>query len=238
MHPPLAVEPGRRYGRLVVIGEIESDLTGHYMRVRCDCGELKTVRLSAMTTGNTLSCGCLRRETSSRLGLEWNVKHRLSEHPLYKTWCDMVARCERPGHTSYRRYGARGIRVFERWHDVGAFIADIEATIGPRPDGMSLDRIDNDGNYEPGNVRWATWKQQARNTGRGWAAEYRRRAIVVLWCQGYRQRDMEEELGLPGQIVGSDLYRLRKAGVLPKGFMSDIPDEDVAARLREGKNRG
>lgn len=78
----------------------------------------------------------------------------------------MLRRCEDSDNKSYPRYGGRGIAVCGEWHDVAVFIAWIEANIGPRPDGMSIDRIDNDGNYEPGNVRWATRSQQQRNKSR------------------------------------------------------------------------
>jgi hypothetical protein len=76
----------------------------------------------------------------------------------------MVRRCEDPRLLGYRYYGARGIKVCERWHDWALFDADITRLIGPCPEGMSLDRIDNDGNYEPGNVRWATRRQQQLNS--------------------------------------------------------------------------
>jgi hypothetical protein len=76
----------------------------------------------------------------------------------------MMARCYDPENPSYRRYGGRGIEVSQCWHDVAQFIADIERLLGPRPDGMTLDREDNDGNYEEGNVRWADQVTQMRNS--------------------------------------------------------------------------
>lgn len=86
----------------------------------------------------------------------------LRSHPLYKTWAAMITRCEKTTHDNYPRYGGRGIKVCERWHDLALFIADIER-IGARGPGMTLDRIDNDGNYESGNVRWATAVVQRAN---------------------------------------------------------------------------
>lgn len=97
--------------------------------------------------------------------------HGLSEHPLYGTWRIMRRRCENPRVKDYPRYGGQGITVCAEWRDVTAFITWIEANIGPRPVGRTLDRIDNDGHYEPGNVRWATAKEQSAN---------RRRAPAIL----------------------------------------------------------
>ena len=90
--------------------------------------------------------------------------HGMHSHPLYHTWWNMVRRCHHPAHPAYPRYGGREIWVWEPWRtDVRHFIEWIEANLGPRPDGMSLDRIDNDGWYEPGNLRWATPKMQTAN---------------------------------------------------------------------------
>jgi hypothetical protein len=91
------------------------------------------------------------------------VKHGMHGHPLYKTWDGMIGRTTRPGDASYAIYGGRGISVCERWRDPRLFIADILRDLGPRPDGCTLDRVDNDGDYKPGNVRWATAAEQRGN---------------------------------------------------------------------------
>jgi hypothetical protein len=95
------------------------------------------------------------------------IRHGLTKHPLYSTWAQMLQRCENEGIPDYQNYGARGIRVCERWHDIAVFIADVEGYIGPRPEGMSLDRICNDHDYRLDNVRWASAVVQRRNQRRG-----------------------------------------------------------------------
>jgi hypothetical protein len=97
--------------------------------------------------------------------------HGMHKHPLYSTWNGIIQRTTNPDDDHYPNYGGRGVKVSERWLDVRAFIEDIEREIGPRPEGVtkagvsrySLDRIDVDGDYESGNVRWGTWVQQATN---------------------------------------------------------------------------
>jgi len=84
-------------------------------------------------------------------------------HVLYNTWYHMLKRCEDPEYGGYHRYGGRGIEVCERWHTFRLFAEDIEGSLGPKPEGHSLDRIDNNGNYAPDNVRWSTASDQAKN---------------------------------------------------------------------------
>jgi hypothetical protein len=114
-----------------------------------------------MTTGNTQSCGCLAEEVRAKGA---NYKHGLTRvgkvHPMYSTWRNMHRRCYSTENKDYEYYGGRGITICERWHDFSNFLADV----GDRPEGKTLDRIDNNGNYEPSNIRWATQKEQYDNS--------------------------------------------------------------------------
>ena len=153
------VSPGQVFGRLTVV---DPDARYHKgqraVGVRCECGKEKVVLIYNLMGGKARSCGCARTENFKRR------THGMSGHPLLGTWQGIMERCESPGNRAYRHYGARGIRMHEPWRDFRNFAAWIEVNLGPRPDGMTLDRWpDNDGNYEPGNVRWATHTQQTRN---------------------------------------------------------------------------
>jgi len=126
----------------------------------CDCGTFYEASLNALKLNRIQSCGCFRRESFRQR----RTTHGMSYHPYYHLWTNMMARCYDALHLDYHRYGGRGITVCSQWHDVKQFISDIERLLGdkPSPD-MSLDRINNDGNYEPDNVQWATAQQQAGN---------------------------------------------------------------------------
>ena len=163
--PVRFVEVGQRFGRLTVIDpevrKIVPSIPGglRAAHCRCDCGAQVTPAISELTRGRAKSCGCGRTEdAAARLHVHGHVRH-----PLYNTHKAMMQRCYDVSHVHYRNYGGRGIAVWPAWHDVATFAAWIKANIGPRPAGKTLDRIDNGGNYGPGNMRWATPKEQAAN---------------------------------------------------------------------------
>lgn len=154
--PRIETPVGEKFGMLTVVGPAEPKgrLRHSAWRCRCDCGNEKAVRASHVREGNSLSCGCMRGSGSTH-GLTRVGKR----HPLYSAWNSMRQRCSNPRNDSFQFYGARGISVCERWDDFQNFIEDM----GERPEGNSLDRIDNEGEYEPSNCRWATPVEQARN---------------------------------------------------------------------------
>lgn len=120
------------------------------------------VAVSYLISGRIQSCGCLRRSGAHAPPPPPPVVvHGLWHHPLYMTHYGMMRRCYRETDPHWPGWGGRGIRVWEPWHDLATFIAEIESSIGPKPPGKTLDRIDNDGDYKPGNVQWADWAQQA-----------------------------------------------------------------------------
>jgi hypothetical protein len=155
--PKLTDKTGNRYGRLVVLERMPNVGTSVMWKCRCDCGAVKTVRTQSLDV--IKSCGCYSKEYHAKL----KRTHGLSHTPEHTAWLHMLQRCTNPNDKRYKDYGGRGITVHELFRDFINFYNHV----GKRPSSdYSLDRIDNEGNYEPGNLRWATRKQQQNNMRR------------------------------------------------------------------------
>lgn len=157
---PSAIDlTGKTFGRLLV-KEMVPHHSGYrsraHWRCECACGADCVVRGDDMQRGKVASCGCLRRERFHGL----IYRHGLSRTPEYRSWKGLRSRCTSPTNPKYPYYGGRGISFCERWNSYENFYADM----GPRPSPKhSIDRINNDGNYEPSNCRWATHLEQVNN---------------------------------------------------------------------------
>lgn len=164
---------GQRFGSLVATSANAERKQGHIMwNCACDCGGFKTVKCSDLRSGHVTSCGCGAAAraaylATSKARLSAVTKHNSHKHPDYMLWAGIVHRCTNPRYAQWAIYGGRGISVCDRWkfgdgklHGFECFLIDM----GARPSSSySIDRINNDGNYEPSNCRWATAKEQASN---------------------------------------------------------------------------
>ena len=146
---------GCRFGMLVALRKGESVGSQSRWICICDCGAESLVRLGNLRNGHTTSCGCKRVIATA----EDKTRHGHFGTPTYKSWSSMLTRCQNKGNHKYLDYGGRGIKVHDSWKNFESFLADM----GERREGTTLGRIDNDGDYKPGNCEWQDSKTQARN---------------------------------------------------------------------------
>jgi hypothetical protein len=209
---------GRQFGQLVVLGKSNRTDNGRnfpFWLCRCECGTEKDVDGAALKSGLTKSCGCGRAANFRTDGLHTRYRRE------YAVWQQAIQRCHNPTAQGYGRYGARGIEVCDRWRSsFAAFIEDM----GPRPgDDLSLDREDNDGNYEAGNCRWATRVQQCRNMRSNHVIEHDGRTLTVI--------EWSEATGIRQDVIGSRLKR----GWTVAEALTTRPGERRRARDSKGR---
>lgn len=153
----------QKFNRLTVLQFAFIRKGAYYWKCKCDCGVIKNIASDGLKRNRIKSCGCLRKELQKKLltthGM--SLKDDKSRKPtkIYNTWKNMKARCSNPKDKSYYRYGGRGITICDKWLKFENFYKDMNEP----PKRKTLDRINNDGNYEPSNCRWATYKEQRHN---------------------------------------------------------------------------
>ena len=177
-----------KYGRLTVLERRVRNGRAAWL-CRCDCGTVKEILAQGIKNGTTKACGCLHQTPSRR-------SHGMSSTRTYTVWLGIVKRCTNRNEPAYPQYGGRGILVCRRWRRFVNFLADM----GEAPLGLTLERTDNDGNYEPGNCRWASRGEQARNTRRTIRVTFAGETLCV--------KDWAARFGLKA----STLYAARQRG--------------------------
>lgn len=166
-------EAGQVYGEMTLVRRVP----GKGWLCRCSCGTEKTVQSDRLRTGHTVSCGHVRNAKTQARSLRHGFTQRGKKRPsAYHVWQGITQRCNNPNAPTYERYGGRGITVCAEWSTFAGFYADM----GDRPEGLTLDRVDNDGPYAKWNCRWATRGEQMRNTRRTRILAFRGRAECLL----------------------------------------------------------
>ena len=214
---------GEKFGRLTVIAEasprrIPSGARIYRVVAGCDCGSELVVYEHKLRSGQTQSCGCLQIERS----IENLPKptHGMARHgkggrsPTYLSWQAMHYRCKNPKCSGYERYGGAGITVCERWQSFEVFLADM----GERPAGMTLDRKNSAGNYEPENCKWSPWHEQEGNR--------RNNVFVVMFGERIHTAEAARRLGLKD-------YAFRRLAKKMGGYQFAVDHLNALTQLNE-----
>lgn len=198
----------RKFGRLTIVERVKSRKDNRLCLCRCDCGNEKIFWTANVISGRTQSCGCLNSEIITKR----NFKHGHGGHGKarsreYQAWSNMLTRCTNPNSTAWHNYGGRGIAVSDELADFSRFLA----VLGPCPDGYELDRINNDGHYERGNVRWADLKTQANNK------RCSRPVVFNGKCQTLAEWSIETGIG-----EGTIRYRLHHGWTIDQALTTPV----------------
>ena len=172
---------GKRFGRLTVVSRAENSKSGKTRwHCKCDCGNECVVHGDSLKSGNTKSCGCVRREYNHNKA----TTHGMSGTPLFAVWWAMISRCKNPNNKSYKNYGGRGIRVCDEWTHSSKFFE--WAIKNGYAEGLTIERIDVNRGYEPNNCKWIPKEEQARNKTNNRMIEINgERKCLAQWCEEY-----------------------------------------------------
>ena len=184
---------GKRFGKLIAIERVKNVGKKVSWKCLCDCGKETIVLTTNLTTNRIKSCGCLKNQKL----IERSTKHNQRHTKLYEVWKTMKQRCFNPNHKSFHNYGGRGIIVCDEWKDNYQAFYEWSMNNGYK-EGLSIDRINNDGNYEPSNCRWADRFTQNNNT--------RQNKPVVIDGVSKTIHQWAREYNIPVEIVRNRLY--------------------------------
>lgn len=184
---------GQRFGKLLATSLNHYKNGFYYWECKCDCGKTKVIRTDSLVKGSTRSCGCLASETATKLF----TKHNQAGTRLYMIWNSMKQRCENEKDTGYKNYGGRGISVCKEWEEFSPFFE--WAIAHGYEDKLTIDRKDNDGNYNPTNCRWISVRDQNRNKRNNHLITYKNKTMCI--------RDWENELGFSRNLIQGRLNR-------------------------------
>lgn len=235
---------GKRFGRLTVIRRIPNEGKKFILwECICDCGNVTKVRGSNLRNGHTTSCGCYRMETTAAHVLSKDTIRKENKR-LFSIWKGMNRRCKNKEYTKYKNYGGRGISVCEEWTGESGFSNFVKwANENGYAENLTIDRIDNGGNYCPANCRWATKSQQVNNTRRNRRFEYKGETkTLAQWADAYGMTQCElkrriDYIGLPIEVAlvkegtprinynGKNTtisYLARKYGIPYKTFLYEV----------------
>lgn len=183
---------GERFGRLTVIGRDQNSKYGSSKWIcSCDCGEYCSIRGSSLISNSSGSCGCLQ----IKLVKERSTTHGMKSTQSYATWRGIYNRCNNQNDPGYKYYGGRGIKRCKRWDKFENFLEDM----GEKPSNLSLDRIDNDGDYCKQNCRWATRDEQANNTSRN--------RIIEVNGEKYTIAQLARKIGVNYNTLQHRIYK-------------------------------
>lgn len=194
----LEIKSGDKFGKLTIIKEVSplriSNKPRRMFKCRCECGNEKDIQLAVLMNGHSTSCGCEQKRKASSS----NLKHGLTNHPLYNVWKNIKKRCNYPNASEYQNYGGRGISICEEWSNNFDNFYKWSISNGWSI-GLSIDRIDTNGNYCPENCRWSTIKVQMNNMTKNFYIEYKGKTYTLT--------TLAEYLNIPYNIVR---YRISK----------------------------
>lgn len=199
------IKEGDKYGRLTILEEVEPTINIKGQKIRrflcqCECGNKKIVSFYNLLKGNTRSCGCLKKESEQRFGLTRKYPKEAVSSRLYRIWFSMKQRCYDSKSSNFYLYGGRGISVCAEWKNDYISFYNWAVTNG-YSDSLSIDRINNNGNYEPSNCRWATRREQANNT--------RRNTILTLGNESHTASEWSRitNIGLSTILQRKNVYK-------------------------------